>query len=114
MGFGLENRGVTPDVDRSNPPQAYQARRDEQLELAVGRALVRLDNTSEVEVPPGPLETLPTPEESSSEGDTRGFRTWAPFELPRAQESRFFPRAGRPGRRAAEGGGGGSSSSSSV
>ena len=114
LGFGLENRGVAPDVDRSNPPQAYRARRDEQLELAVGRALVRLDSTSDAEVPPGPLETPSTPEQSPSEGDSRGFRTWAPFELPRAQEARFFPRAGRPGRRAAEGGAGSSSSSHSA
>ena len=92
VGYGLENLGVVPDVDRSNPPQAHHERRDEQLELAVGRALVRLDSGPNADVPPAPVE--PAREMPSVQGPW-GLRTWAPFELSRAQEARFFPKAGR-------------------
>ena len=104
VGYGLENLGVVPDVDRSNPPQAHHERRDEQLELAVGRALVRLDSGPSADAPPAPVEparAVPDPFfcwESGAWGlKSAGgrLRTWAPFELSRAQEARFFPKAGR-------------------
>ena len=104
VGYGLENLGVAPDVDRSNPPQAYRERRDEQLELAVGRALVRLDSEPGGDVPPAPVE--PARAALPVQGPW-GLRTWAPFELSRAQEARFFPKAGRTRRSGRSGGGGG-------